>query len=85
MFLGVMVEGICMTHLQDGVNALKQSTDFLLKNLEFLYWFRLSPRLAIFDPDIIKEVLINMAESFEREVLGLHTNLIQESLLVYMT
>ncbi|KAK1555665.1 hypothetical protein Q3G72_029715 [Acer saccharum] len=32
----------------------------------FLYWFGLKPRLAIFDPDMIKEVLMNTNGSFEK-------------------
>ncbi|KAL6982788.1 hypothetical protein U1Q18_016180 [Sarracenia purpurea var. burkii] len=32
----------------------------------FLYWFGSSPRLAIADPDMIKEVLVNSGGSFEK-------------------
>ncbi|KAK0577343.1 hypothetical protein LWI29_031625 [Acer saccharum] len=32
----------------------------------FLYWFGSKPRLAIFDPDMIKEVLMNTNGSFEK-------------------
>ncbi|KAK0576614.1 hypothetical protein LWI29_020567 [Acer saccharum] len=32
----------------------------------FLYWFGSIPRLAIFDPDMIKEVLMNTNGSFEK-------------------
>ncbi|KAI8548796.1 hypothetical protein RHMOL_Rhmol07G0301900 [Rhododendron molle] len=32
----------------------------------FLYWFGPSPRLAVSDPDVIKEVLLNTGGSFEK-------------------
>lgn len=32
----------------------------------FLYWFGPSPRLAIADPDMIKEILMNSSGSYER-------------------
>lgn len=32
----------------------------------FVYWFGPKPRLAIFDPNIIKEVLMNTREPFRK-------------------
>lgn len=32
----------------------------------FLYWFGPNPRLAISDPDMIKEVLVNSSGSFQK-------------------
>ncbi|KAG7943891.1 hypothetical protein I3843_15G069100 [Carya illinoinensis] len=37
-----------------------------LKAMTFLYWFGSKPRLAIDDPDMIKEVLMNTGGSFEK-------------------
>ncbi|KAH7524068.1 hypothetical protein FEM48_Zijuj06G0079300 [Ziziphus jujuba var. spinosa] len=42
----------------------------------FLYWFGPKPRLAIADPDMIKEVLMNMSGSFGRRGFNPSTKLL---------